>query len=82
MREYVIRIDGQYWCGESDEVFGDIGSSGFFAMRPEGNKVYGVKLSPCVGEARRVLDPASTIKNILLKVRNFDSIEVKKLAGT
>lgn len=84
MREYVIKIDGQYWCGESDEVFGHVGalSGGWVNLCPEGNKINCLKLSPNINDARKTLDPPSAMKNLFLRIRDFEKIEIECIASS
>lgn len=79
--EYVIKVDGQYWCGESDEPFGHVGalSGGWVNMCPNGNMLYDLKFSPNLSNARKTLDPPSAMKNIFLRLKQFNKIEIERI---
>jgi hypothetical protein len=79
LQEYIIKIDGKYWCGDSEEEFGHMVSGGFFSMCPAGNLLYKPKLSINRKDALTVIDPVSNIQNILRKVRNFQKVEIERV---
>jgi len=80
LKEYIIKIDGQYWCGESNEPFGHVCalSGGWVNMCPNGNLLYKPKLSLDKSEACITIDPSSCLRNIFLKLKDFNKVEIER----
>ena len=86
--KFVIKINGLYYAGESEETIDEYapvwGTGSFIVFRSNGQCLTRPKFSPKREEAKLILgfvNIESTFKNLMLKIRDADSIEILKVTG-